>query len=70
MPICGMEASYVALHAGLECGTVASKYPQMDLISIGPTLADVHSPTERLQVSTVPKVIDLLVAVLGQIPAK
>jgi dipeptidase D len=42
----------------------------MDMISIGPTLVDVHSPTERLQVSTVPKVVDLLVEVLGQIPAK
>ena len=66
----GVDASYVALHAGLECGTVAGKYPQMDMISIGPTLVDVHSPTERLQVSTVPKVVDLLVEVLGQIPAK
>ena len=65
-----VDASYVALHAGLECGTVASKYPQMDMISIGPTLVDVHSPTERLQVSTVPKVVDLLVEVLGQIPAE
>ena len=66
----GVDASYVALHAGLECGTVAGKYPQMDLISIGPTLVDVHSPTERLQVSTVPKVVDLLVSVLAQIPAE
>ena len=65
-----VDASYVALHAGLECGTVAGKYPEMDMISIGPTLVDVHSPTERLQVSTVPKVVDLLVEVLGQIPAK
>jgi dipeptidase D len=66
----GVDASYVALHAGLECGTVAGYYPQMDLISIGPTLVDVHSPSERLQVSTVPKVVDLLVGVLEQIPAK
>ncbi len=66
----GVDASYVALHAGLECGTVASKYPEMDLISIGPTLVGVHSPTERLQVSTVPEVVDLLVAVLGSVPAK
>jgi len=66
----GVDASYVALHAGLECGTVAGKYPQMDLISIGPTLVDVHSPTERLQVSTVPKVVDLLVEALEQMPVK
>jgi dipeptidase D len=49
---------------------VASKYPPMDLISVGPTLFDVHSPTERLRISTVPKVVDLLVSVLGHIPAK
>lgn len=49
---------------------VASKYPQMDIIAIGPTLLDVHSPTERLQVSTVPRLVDLLVGVLGQIPAQ
>ena len=66
----GVDAGYVAVHAGLECGTVASMYPQMDMISIGPTLLDVHSPTERLQVSTVPKVVDLLVSVLGQIPTE
>jgi dipeptidase D len=66
----GVDASYVAIHAGLECGTAASKYPEMDLISIGPTLIDVHSPTERLQISTVPKIVDLLVGVLGQIPAQ
>ena len=66
----GVDASYVALHAGLECGTAAGKYPQMDLISLGPTLVDVHSPTERLQVSMVPKVVDLLVSVLAQIPAE
>ena len=49
---------------------MASKYPKMDFISLGPTLIDVHSASERLQVSTVPRVVDLLVAVLGQIPAK
>jgi dipeptidase D len=64
------EPAYTALHAGLECGTVASKYPEMDFISMGPTLVDVHNADERLQVSTVPRVVDLIVAVLGQVPAK
>jgi dipeptidase D len=63
------QPKYTAIHAGLECGTVASKYPKMDFISLGPTLMDVHSGTERLQVSAVPRVVDLLVAVLGQMPA-
>ncbi len=65
----GVDARCVAVHAGLECGVVAGKCLQMDLISLGPTVADVHSPTERVQISTVPRVLDLLVAVLGQIPA-
>jgi dipeptidase D len=64
------QPTYTALHAGLECGTVASKYPKMDFISLGPTLIDVHSPAERVQVSTVSRVVDLLVGVLSQIPSK
>ncbi len=64
------EPTYTAIHAGLECGTVAAKYPEMDFISMGPTLIDVHTADERLQVSTVPRLVDLLVGVLGQIPAK
>jgi dipeptidase D len=63
------QPTYTAIHAGLECGTVASKYPEMDFISIGPTLIDVHSPSERVQVSTVSRVVDLIVGVLGQVPA-
>ncbi len=63
------EPTYTAIHAGLECGTVASKYPEMDFISMGPTLMDVHSPSERVQVSTVTRVVDLLVGVLGRVPA-
>ena len=62
------EPAYTAVHAGLECGTVASKYPGMDFISLGPTLVDVHNADERLQISSVPRVVDLLVAVLAQAP--
>jgi dipeptidase D len=64
------KPSYTAVHAGLECGTVAGKYPEMDFISLGPTLVDVHTADERLQVSSVQRLSDLLVAVLGGIPAK
>lgn len=64
------KPSYTAVHAGLECGTVASKYPEMDFISLGPTLVDVHNADERLQVSSVQRLSDPLVAVLGGIPAK
>lgn len=61
---------YAAVHAGLECGTVAAKYPELDFISVGPTLVDVHTPDERLRVSTVTRQVDLMVAVLGRIPAE
>lgn len=44
------------LHAGLECGYIAEKYPGMEIISIGPTLENVHTPRERLYVPSLEKV--------------
>jgi len=66
----GVDANYTAIHAGLECGAVSGMYPQMDIIALGETVADAHALTERVQVSTVPRVVDVLAAVLGQIPAQ
>jgi len=66
----GVDAKYTAIHAGLECGAVSGMYPQMDIIALGETVADAHALTERVQVSTVPRVVDVLAAVLGQIPAQ
>ena len=66
----GQKAEVVALHAGLECGTISAKYPGMDAISIGPTLQDVHTPNERLEVATVQKLVDLLQETLERVPAK
>jgi dipeptidase D len=57
-----------AVHAGLECGIIATTYPDMDMISIGPTLENVHSPSERLTISSVARVMDLLTATLEQMP--
>ena len=42
-----------AIHAGLECGLIGDKYPGMDMISYGPTMRGVHSPSERLEISSV-----------------
>ena len=64
----GQEPEVTAIHAGLECGTIVSKYPGMDAISIGPTLQDVHTPNERLLIATVKQVNDLLLETLRQIP--
>lgn len=64
----GREAKLVALHAGLETSVIGATYPQMDMISVGPTLLAVHSPDERMEAASVPMVYDLLVATLAQIP--
>lgn len=64
------EPEVKAIHAGLECGIIKEKYPEMDMISFGPTMFGVHSPDERLKIDTVPKFWEQLVKVLENIPVK
>ena len=52
------------IHAGLECGLFLKKYPYLDMISIGPTILGVHSPEERVSVSSVQKTWKFLVELL------
>lgn len=66
----GKDAAIKAIHAGLECGLFLEKYPYLDMISFGPTLRDVHSPNERIQISTVDLWWKHLLDVLKSIPAK
>jgi len=66
----GKEPEVTAIHAGLECGIIKEKYPDMDMISFGPTMRDVHSPAEKLQISTVPEFYNQLKTVLSNIPVK
>lgn len=47
------QPQIMAIHAGLECGLFLEKYPNLDMISFGPTLRDVHSPNERIEIKTV-----------------
>lgn len=62
----GVAPAAVAVHAGLETSVAGVTYPGLDMISIGPTILDVHSPDERWEVaSTAPKVYELLVAAFG-----
>ena len=49
----GQAPAIKAIHAGLECGILKSKKPDMDILSFGPTIRGAHSPTERLQIDTV-----------------
>lgn len=64
------EPKIMAIHAGLECGLFLEKYPNLDMISFGPTLRDVHSPNERIQIDTVGLWWSHLLELLKSIPAK
>lgn len=57
-----------AIHAGLECGLFLEKYPDLDMISFGPTLRGVHSPDERIEIKTVKMWYEHLLDVLKNIP--
>ncbi|MBQ5875797.1 MAG: M20/M25/M40 family metallo-hydrolase, partial [Alistipes sp.] len=56
-----------AVHAGLECGLFLEKYPHLEMVSFGPTIRGVHSPDERLEISTVDKFWLLLCDVVKNI---
>ncbi len=58
----------VACHAGLECGILGQNYPEMDMISFGPTIRGAHSPDERVQISSVQKFWKFLLAILKDSP--
>ena len=53
------------MHAGLECGVIGDRCPGMDMISLGPTIENPHSPSERLYLPSVEKVWRLLVGLLA-----
>jgi dipeptidase D len=53
-----------SIHAGLECGLFLEKFPELDMISFGPTMRGVHSPDEKINIETVDKFWKLLVKVL------
>ncbi len=63
----GEEAKVKAIHAGLECGLFLERYPELDMISFGPTLRGVHSPDERLEIASVDKFWRLLCDVVKRI---
>jgi len=48
----GAEPRLTAIHAGLECGIIGERYPGMDMVSIGPTIENAHSPDERVSISS------------------
>ena len=66
----GEEADVAACHAGLECGILGSHYPEMDMISFGPTIRGAHSPDERAGISSTQKFWKFTLAALKEIPKK
>ncbi|MDM8562254.1 beta-Ala-His dipeptidase, partial [Candidatus Marithioploca araucensis] len=56
-----------AIHAGLETGIISEKVPSMDMIAIGPTIKNPHSPDEKMLVSSIGKIWDFLLALLKEL---
>jgi len=64
------KAHVVACHAGLECGILGTNYPEMDMISFGPTIQGAHSPDERANIKSAQKFWKFLLTILENIPLK
>ena len=61
----GKDAQILAIHAGLECGLIKHSLPDLDVISIGPDLRDIHTPREALDLGSFARTWDLLKALVG-----
>ena len=66
----GEKANVAACHAGLECGILGQNYPEMDMISFGPTIKGAHSPDERASISSAQKYWAFVLEILKNIPKK
>ncbi|PST89880.1 aminoacyl-histidine dipeptidase [Photobacterium jeanii] len=68
--IYGRTPNIMVIHAGLECGLFKKPYPNMDMISFGPTIKFPHSPDEKVNIETVGLFWEQMVAILKNIPVK
>ena len=66
----GSKPNVVACHAGLECGILGTNYPEMDMISFGPTIHGAHSPDERASVKSSQKFWKFYLEILANIPER
>ncbi len=66
----GIDPQIMIIHAGLECGIIGEKYPEMEMISFGPTLRHPHSPDEKVEIASVGRYWKFLTALLEDIPEK
>ncbi|MDR6461329.1 dipeptidase D [Chryseobacterium vietnamense] len=60
----------VACHAGLECGIIGANYPEMEMVSFGPTIRGAHSPDEKANIPSTQKFWSFLKDILANIPQK
>ena len=65
-----VKPKVVACHAGLECGILGTNYPDMDMISFGPTIHGAHSPDERASIKSSQKFYKFVLEILENIPVK
>lgn len=63
----GKDFETIVIHAGLECGAIYEKYPNLDIISIGPNISGAHSPKEQVEIASVERVYDYLKELLKSI---
>lgn len=66
----GAKPHVVACHAGLECGIIGANYPEMEMVSFGPTIRGAHSPDEKANIPSVQKFWGFLKEILADIPSK
>ena len=66
----GRQPAITAIHAGLECGIIGGVYPNLDMISFGPTICYPHSPDEKVEIASVAKFYDFLFHTLKNAPEK
>lgn len=66
----GVKPLVAACHAGLECGILGQNYPEMDMISFGPTIKGAHSPDERANIPSAKKYWNFVLEILKDIPKK
>ncbi|QPB41680.1 beta-Ala-His dipeptidase [Rodentibacter haemolyticus] len=66
----GKQPEIKVIHAGLECGLLKEHYPHIEMVSIGPTIRNAHSPDEKVQISAVEMYWGILVRVLGDVLVK
>jgi dipeptidase D len=63
----GSEPELLAIHAGLECGLLTEKYPDLDIVSFGPNIRGAHSPDEKVEIASVQKIWKLFAATVTRL---